>query len=89
MKLRRTKKQPLFKRASYEDEVFMKYEKEIQASVDYLYSDLALKTVDTDAYWPKWNAPWWHILLLHEMGEVKRVPKNMRVFKSLSRSFRF
>jgi hypothetical protein len=65
----------------------MKYEKEIQASVDYLSSDLALKTVDADAYWPKWNAPWWHMLLLHEMGEVKRVPKTMieRYVASLNR----
>lgn len=53
----------------------MNYEAEIQNSVDYLSSDLALKTVDADAYWPKWNAPWWHMLLLHEMGEAKRIPR--------------
>lgn len=30
----------------------MNYEAEIQNSVDYLLSDLALKTLDADAYWP-------------------------------------
>lgn len=53
----------------------MKYEAEIQNSLKYLSSDLAFKTVDADAYWPKWNAPWWHMLLLHEMGETKRIPQ--------------
>lgn len=43
----------------------MSFEVEIQSSVTYLSSDLALKTLDADAYWPKWNSPWWHMLLLH------------------------
>lgn len=65
----------------------MSYETEIQNSVDYLSSDLALKTVDADAYWPKWNAPWWHMLLLHEMGEGKLIPRIMveRYVPSLNR----
>ena len=50
------------------------YDRELEESVKYLGSDNALKTVQADAYWPKWDSPWWHMLLLHEMGEVKRVP---------------
>ena len=25
-------------------------------------------------YWPKWDSPWWHMLLLHEAGEAPRIP---------------
>ena len=65
----------------------MTYEAEIKQSVDYLSSDLALQTVDADAYWPKWNSPWWHMLLLHEMGEAKRIPHRLieRYIGSLNR----
>lgn len=62
----------------------MSYEAEIQNSVEYLSSDLALKMVDADAYWPKWNSPWWHMLLLHEMGEAKQIDNNF-VFSDLIR----
>lgn len=48
---------------------------ELQQSIDYLKSDAALKTVGADAYWPKWNSPWWHMLLLHEMGETHQIPE--------------
>jgi hypothetical protein len=63
------------------------FKAEIQKSIEYLSSDLALKTVDADAYWPKWDSPWWHMLLLHEMGETKRIPKLMieRYIASLNR----
>lgn len=65
----------------------MNYEAEIQNSIAYLWSDEALKAVDSDAYWPKWNSPWWHMLLLHEMGEAKRIPRIMveRYIASLNR----
>lgn len=65
----------------------MTYENEIQNSVAYLSSDDALRTIDADAYWPKWNSPWWHMLLLHEMGETKQIPKPMidRYIASLNR----
>jgi hypothetical protein len=51
------------------------FEKEIQSSIDYLKSEAAHKTVRADAYWPKWNSPWWHMLLLHEMGETHQIPE--------------
>lgn len=65
----------------------MNYEAEIQNSIGYLMSDLALETVVADPYWPKWDSPWWHMLLLHEMGESKRIPKQMieRYVASLNR----
>ena len=48
---------------------------ELQASVDYLASAEALASLKRDLYWPKWHSPWWHALLLHEMGLVKLVPE--------------
>lgn len=47
----------------------------IAASVRYLASDAAQRSVDADVYWPKWDSPWWHMLLLHEMGEARRIPE--------------
>ncbi len=55
----------------------MNFEKEIQESVRYLESDLALNAIEVDPYWPKWDSPWWHMLLLHEMGETKRIPRKI------------
>ena len=46
----------------------------IAASVSYLASDAALRSIDIDTYWPKWDSPWWHMLLLHELGEARRIP---------------
>lgn len=65
----------------------MTWTSEIQNSVDYLNSPEALKTVDADAYWPKWSAPWWHMLLLHEMGHTDKIPKTIieRYIASLNR----
>ncbi len=53
----------------------MNFENEIKSSINYLSSDAAIKTVESDPYWPKWNSPWWHMLLLHEMGETKKIPR--------------
>lgn len=55
----------------------MNFDPEIQHSVSYLNSDEALGHVDADAYWPKWHSPWWHMLLLHEMGETARIPEHL------------
>ena len=43
-------------------------------SIAYLASDAALRSLAIDAYWPKWHSPWWHMLLLHELGETHRIP---------------
>lgn len=50
---------------------------EIDQSVRYLESDVALRSVEADPYWPKWDSPWWHMLLLHEMGETHRIPRRL------------
>jgi hypothetical protein len=52
----------------------MTYQTELEESLRYLNSDSALKGLAADAYWPKWDSPWWHMLLLHEMGETKQIP---------------
>lgn len=43
-------------------------------SIAYLDSEAALRSVAVDPYWPKWDSPWWHMLLLHELGEAPRIP---------------
>lgn len=55
----------------------MNYEAELHRSVEYLNSEAALKSFAADAYWPKWDSPWWHMLLLHEMGETQKIPATM------------
>jgi hypothetical protein len=46
----------------------------IASSVGYLGSDAALDSIAVDPYWPKWNAPWWHAVMLHELGEARQIP---------------
>ncbi|MBS1992733.1 MAG: hypothetical protein JSS83_19585 [Cyanobacteria bacterium SZAS LIN-3] len=29
-----------------------------------------------DPYWPKWDGPWWHALLLYELGLASRIPRS-------------
>lgn len=47
----------------------------IEKSKNYLASHQALQSIERDPYWPKWDSPWWHMLLLHEMGLAKEIPK--------------
>jgi hypothetical protein len=53
----------------------MSYATELQDSLRFLNSASALRSLEADPYWPKWDSPWWHMLLLHEMGETKRIPE--------------
>jgi hypothetical protein len=46
----------------------------LDQSVTYLASDAALASLEADVYWPKWHSPWWHALLLFELGEAARIP---------------
>ena len=46
----------------------------IADSVRYLESAAALRSIGEDTYWPKWNSPWWHMLLLWELGEARQIP---------------
>jgi len=49
-------------------------EQAIEASVAYLASSDALRAIAREPYWPKWDSPWWHMVLLHELGLNKRIP---------------
>ena len=55
----------------------MEYAQELELSLHYLKSNAALKSLEQDPYWPKWHSPWWHMLLLHEMGLVGEIPKSV------------
>lgn len=50
------------------------YAAQIADTLAYLASDDAAAGIGRDAYWPKWNTPWWHLLLLHEMGLTEQIP---------------
>src|SRR5262245_26724747 len=52
----------------------MSFDQEVSSSVRYLASRAALQSLKADPYWPKWDAPWWHMLLLHEMGKTSLIP---------------
>jgi hypothetical protein len=47
----------------------------LRHSLDYLNSAEALRSMELDPYWPKWNSPWWHMTLLNEMGLAKKIPE--------------
>lgn len=49
----------------------------IASSVAYLASDAAQRSLEADVYWPKWDSPWWHMLLLFELGEARRIPERV------------
>jgi len=46
----------------------------VDNSVAYLDSSESSQAVVKDPYWPKWNSPWWHTLLLDELGLATRIP---------------
>jgi hypothetical protein len=47
----------------------------IETSLAYLRSDAALQSLAEDVYQPKWDSPWWHALLLFELGAAERIPR--------------
>ncbi len=49
-------------------------ERGIADSIAYLGSEAAQRSFEIDPYWPKWHSPWWHMLLLHELGEARQIP---------------
>jgi hypothetical protein len=55
----------------------MQFSQELEESLRYLNSDAALKSLKSDPYWPKWNSTWWQMLVLHEMGLSKEIPKSV------------
>lgn len=51
------------------------FKDQIKKTKEYLDSERALKSIERDPYWPKWDSPWWHMLLLHELGLASEIPK--------------
>jgi hypothetical protein len=47
----------------------------IESSLAYLQSDAALASLANDVYQPKWDSPWWHALLLFELGVAEQIPR--------------
>jgi hypothetical protein len=46
----------------------------MKKSLFYLSSAEALQSLERDPYWPKWDSPWWHMSVLHEMDLAKEIP---------------
>lgn len=51
---------------------------EVKAVIE---SEKALLMIERDVYWPKWDSPWWYILLLEETGRLSEV--SVSVLKEL------
>jgi hypothetical protein len=49
----------------------------INKSLTYLSSREAYASIQRDPYWPKWDSPWWHMCLLHELGLSDQIPKSI------------
>jgi len=54
--------------------MIMPLDRAIERSLRYLSSQEALASLERDPYWPKWDSPWWHMLLLYELGSAKKIP---------------
>lgn len=50
------------------------FEEAAEALAERIASDQALASIARDPYWPKWNTPWWWMLLLHQTGQTERIP---------------
>src|SRR5262245_52003509 len=48
-------------------------QREVELSIGYLASRDALASLEADSYWPKWDSPWWHMVLLREGGQAARI----------------
>lgn len=46
----------------------------VAASTAYLSSQKARDSIAADPYWPKWDSPWWHMVLLWELGLPGAIP---------------
>ncbi|MGZ3775573.1 MAG: tetratricopeptide repeat protein [Pseudobdellovibrionaceae bacterium] len=50
------------------------FKDQIEKTKTYLASESALNSIERDPYWPKWDSPWWHMRLLHELGLANEIP---------------
>ncbi len=51
------------------------FQEQLSSSISYLASAKTQEELEQDPYWPKWDGPWWHMLLLFEIGLADRIPK--------------
>jgi hypothetical protein len=47
----------------------------LDEAIAYLASDAAAASLAEDSYWPKWDSPWWQMVLLFELGLARRIPE--------------
>jgi hypothetical protein len=47
----------------------------LDETLDYLASRAAEEAIAADPYWPKWDGPWWRLVLLAELGLADRAPR--------------
>lgn len=48
----------------------------VEDSVRRLESSWVPTCLARDPYWPKWDSPWWHMVLLWELGLSERIPSS-------------
>lgn len=48
----------------------------LQESITYLASPEAMASIERDPYWPKWDSPWWHMMLLFELDLAHEIPES-------------
>ncbi|MEK7483457.1 MAG: hypothetical protein AABZ60_03890 [Planctomycetota bacterium] len=46
----------------------------LEENIQALNSPEAVESLDRDPYWPKWDSPWWRMLLLYEIGASEKIP---------------
>lgn len=59
-------------------------EEAVAALAAELEGEEAMAAFEEDPYWPKWDGPWWKLLLLHELGRTEAV--SPAVAEALARS---
>lgn len=61
----------------------------LEKCLKYLSSQDALDSINVDAYWPKWDGPWWQMVLLYEMGATELIPSVLieRIVQALNQDY--
>lgn len=53
----------------------LELEKLVEKTAAELASEESFQTLARNNYWPKWDAPWWKMQTLFEMGEAQLIPR--------------
>ncbi|MBN2830156.1 MAG: hypothetical protein JXR56_07540 [Candidatus Cloacimonetes bacterium] len=51
----------------------------LQQISEELKSEKAIESIKQDPYWPKWDSPWWKVVLLYEAGYKHLIPREFLV----------